>query len=171
MADPFLGEIRAYPYNFAPRNWALCNGQLLPIAQHTALFSLLGTTYGGNGQTTFALPDLQGRVALGQGQGPGLSSRSLGEEGGTDGVALAATQIPPHTHSLNVSSQPADAYSPGGEYPAKADRKLYGPAQVGQFMDGNAVTTTGSGDAHENRRPVLAITYCIALAGIYPSRD
>lgn len=169
MAEPFIGELRAFPYNFAPRGWALCEGQLLPIAQNTALFSLLGTTFGGDGRTTFGLPDLRGRVPVGEGQGPGLSDRRLGERFGSEAFTLTPSTLPQHSHNVRVHSGPANTYTPGN--PAVTDRKVYGPATPGQFMDGQAVATAGQSLAHENRRPLLALSWCIALQGIFPSRN
>jgi microcystin-dependent protein len=171
MAEPFIGEIRPFPYNFAPRGWAFCEGQLLPISQNTALFSLLGTTFGGDGRTTFALPDLRGRVPVGAGTGPGLSARVLGEEAGEDGVTLGTAELPPHTHTPVASADPADRYSPVGARPAVTDRKIYGAATSGQLMDAGAISEVGGNQAHENRRPLLALSMCIALVGIYPPRS
>ena len=171
MADPFIGEIRAFPYNFAPRNWLFCEGQLLPIAQHTALFSLLGTTYGGDGRTTFGVPDLRGRAAIGEGRGPGLTQRNLGEEGGSDTVALSVNQLPRHNHTVRCTTDAADRYPPVGAFPAAADRKLYGPASPNGPMHSGALNEAGAGGGHENRQPYLAISWCIALTGVFPSRN
>lgn len=169
MSEPFIGEIRLFPYNFAPRGWAFCQGQLLSIAQNTALFSLLGTTYGGNGQTTFGLPDLRGRAALSSGQGPGLQPYTLGEQAGVESVTLNSNQMPGHSHPLNATSSEADAGRPantylaaGGAYNEKADGTTLAPGAVG---------SAGGSQPHENRPPVLVLNYCIALEGIYPSRN
>jgi microcystin-dependent protein len=171
MADPFIGEIRAVGFNFAPQGWAMCNGQLLPIAQNTALFSLLGTYYGGNGQTTFALPDLRGRSPMHIGQGPGLTSRVLGEEGGAEGVTLTADQIPGHSHALNASAAKATEKTPTGQVNAVTGPATYGsPEASPTTMSDQAIGSTGGGLAHENMPPFLAINYIIALTGIYPSR-
>jgi microcystin-dependent protein len=154
------------PYNFPPRGWALCNGQILPIAQNTALFSLLGTTYGGNGQTTFALPDLRGRVALSSGQGPGLSNYLLGQVGGDESVTLNVNQIPTHAHSIggtnsgSTSSRPAgNVNAQGGAYSSTSDSPMQ--------PTGGA----GGGQPHSNIQPYLCLNYCIALEGIFPSRN
>lgn len=169
MTEPFLGEIKLLPYNFAPRGWAFCQGQILPIAQNTALFSLLGTTYGGNGQTTFALPDLRGRVPLSSGQGPGLALHDLGEVGGTENVTLTAGQMPAHNHALNVSNANATASRPGGNRPSAGGS--YTNASDGNQFAGNAVSTSGSSQPHANMQPYLSLNYCIALEGIFPSRN
>ncbi|WP_026556914.1 phage tail protein [Arthrobacter sp. 35W] len=162
--DPFIGEISITGFNFAPRGWALCNGQLLSIAQNTALFSLLGTTYGGNGVNTFALPNLQGRVPIHQGQGPGLTPYVIGETGGVESVALNQTQIPQHVHSIpaagaQTSDRPATL--------APATGGVYGVASGVMAATGVA----GSGQAHENRQPFLTLNYIIALQGVFPPRQ
>ncbi|MBX3120519.1 MAG: phage tail protein [Fimbriimonadaceae bacterium] len=167
MADPFIGEIRPVPYTFAPRNWAFCSGQLLPINQNQALFSLIGTTYGGNGQTNFALPDLRGRVPMSSGTGPGLSSKTLGEKAGVETVTLTANEIPAHNHPANVSVQPADQYSPGLLLPAVSPRQLFAPGPTGAFAPG-MITNTGGNQAHNNLQPYLTISFVIALTGIFP---
>jgi microcystin-dependent protein len=166
MSDPFLAEIRIFPYNFAPRGWAFCSGQILPIAQNTALFSLLGTTYGGNGQTTFALPNLQDRVAVGFGQGPGLSQYDLGEMGGTETVTLTSQQLPPHTHTLMAASDLATESTPNNTR-VLAGATIYANA-------GNLVTMAqagASGQPHPNMQPYLVLHFCIAIQGIFPSRN
>lgn len=171
MSEAFLGSIRLVGFNFAPVDWALCQGQLLPISQNTALFSLIGTYFGGDGVQTFALPDLRGRVAISQGQGPGLSNYTQGQAGGSETVTLNSAQVPAHTHTL-MAATTATGYNPGPALalgtPTAAVR-MYGqssptplaPASIGPF---------GSGNAHENRQPYLAPNYIIALAGIYPPR-
>lgn len=183
--DPFIGQIQAFGFNFAPRGWALCDGQLLPIAQNTALFSLLGTTYGGDGRTTFGLPDLRGRTALHQGRGPGLSSYRLGERGGTETVTLNNTQIPSHTHpatftgtgSISVNSAEGEENDPNGNFLAKTSTSSYADeagtgALKGLNLSGDVtVGNDGGGRSHENRQPFLVINYCIALAGLFPSRS
>ena len=163
MPDPFIGEIRMVGFDFAPRGWALCNGQLLPINQNTALFSLLGTQYGGNGQTTFALPDLRGRAALHQGSAPGLTPREVGQEGGAEVVSLTTGQLPPHTHS-----QPAGGRKSSGKPVGRA------PAAGGAYDDPVAklmapTGSTGNGAPHENMAPFLVVSFIIALQGVFPS--
>ena len=167
MSEPFLGEIKMGGWNFAPRGWALCNGQLLSIAQNTALFSLLGTTYGGNGQTTFALPNLQGRVPMHWGNGPGLTPRVIGEVDGSETVTLMSTQIPAHNHALQGADE-ATTKSPANAVPAFASTPTYNPAA------NLAMTPTGiagGSQPHENMQPSLAVTFVIALEGIFPSRN
>jgi microcystin-dependent protein len=167
VAEPFLGQILLFAGNFAPSGWALCNGQLLSIQQNTALFSILGTTYGGNGQTNFALPDLRGRAPIHMGQGPGLSNYPEGEVGGVESVTLIASQMPAHTHA-----QPATAADEGTNRPNAAV-----PARGGVYAatsDGSALAPTsaaGGSQPHENRPPFLVMNYCIALQGIFPSRN
>lgn len=165
--EPFLGQILPVSFNFAPRNWALCNGQILPINQNQALFSLLGTTYGGNGQTTFALPDLRNRVAISSGQGPGLAPYSLGERSGANAVTLTVGAMPTHTHAVNTAAPSGP--SPVGGMPAASAAQIYGAAD-GASM-GAAVASVGGSQAHENTQPCLAVNYVIALAGIYPSQN
>lgn len=171
MADPFVAEIRIFGGNFAPRGWAFCDGQLLPISQNTALFSLLGTTYGGDGRTTFALPDLRGRSPLHQGQGPGLSSRQLGEPAGVENVTLTQSQIPVHTHAL-ASGGAAVATNPGGNrFGQPASAKIYGPATSMVPMSAAAIGSAGQNQAHGNRQPYLVLSFIIALQGIFPPRS
>jgi microcystin-dependent protein len=172
MSEPFIAEIRIFGFNFAPRNWALCNGQILPIAQNTALFSLVGTTYGGNGQTTFALPNLQARAPMGTGQGPGLSSRDLGENGGQETVTLIASEMPAHNHAIQVNSGNANSQSAAGTYLATE----IGPATMyssggGAGMAADALGASGGGQPHPNMQPYLTLNFCIALLGIFPSRN
>ncbi|MEE8602109.1 phage tail protein [Euzebya tangerina] len=171
MSEPFLAEIRIFAGNFAPRGWAFCDGQLLPIAQNTALFSLIGTTYGGDGRTTTALPDLQGRAPMHPGRGPGLTSRRLGEAGGTETVTLTEAQMPNHQHSLLVSDEPAQADDAGGAVPAVASQDIWGAAADLAPMGNDSLTTTGGSQAHNNVQPVLVLNYIIALQGLYPSRS
>jgi len=171
MADPFVAEIRIFAGNFAPTGWAQCNGQLLPISQNTALFSLLGTTYGGNGQTNFALPNLQGRAAMHAGQGPGLSDRQLGETGGTDTETLNLAQMPAHTHPLNAvgaatTGTPSNAVALG-----QASAQIYRPPTNTVAMADNALLPAGGGQPHNNRQPLLAMNYIIALQGVFPPRS
>ena len=172
MADPFVAEIRMFPFNFAPKNWAFCNGQILPLAQNTALFSLLGTYYGGNGLNNFALPDLQNRTPLQQGQGAGLSQRELGEAGGAAAVTLQENQVPSHNHQLQHAGTVATSGSPGGAVSFGSA----GVAQVYSVAGGTPVTLqrpvgpVGDGLPHNNRQPFLVLNFCIALTGVYPQR-
>jgi microcystin-dependent protein len=176
MSEPFLGEIIMFAGNFAPRSWAFCQGQLLAISQNTALFAILGTTYGGNGQTTFALPDFRGRVPVGQGQGPGLSSYTLGQLSGTESVTILSTQMPPHSHTatavLHASTLAANDTLPSGNYPA--DGGSYQSA-TDTSMNANAVTVTngitGGGQPTPIIQPYLCISFIICLEGIFPSRN
>lgn len=171
MTEPFIGEIRPFPYNFAPRGWAFCSGQILAIAQNTALFSLLGTTYGGNGQTTFALPDLRGRVPIHQGQGPGLANYTIGELGGAETISLLVNELPAHTHTLVASAGAANATSPTNNLLAAVRLSAYNNGPATSVLSSTALANTGSGTPHENRQPYLVISYCIALEGIFPSRN
>lgn len=168
---PYLGEINLFAGNFAPNGWALCNGQLLPIAQNQALFSLLGTTYGGDGQVTFRLPDLRGRVAIHRGQGPGLSPRSLGAWGGLESWALNPEELPVHTHIVRCSAATANVANPAGLVPARnaASIPQWGTT-VDATMGAGAIMPTGGGQAHQNMQPYLVLNYIIALQGIFPSR-
>ena len=168
--DPFLGEIRAFAGNYAPQGWAFCQGQLLSIAQYDALFSLLGTTYGGDGQTTFALPNLASRIALHRGTGSGLSPRIIGEAGGAETVSLSVQQMPVHNHASVCSNtgankpSPVDSYwstDPGGNTGAYSTTD-------GSQMAGTAIGMTGGGQPHNNLQPYLVINYIVALEGIYP---
>ncbi|HEY7281681.1 MAG TPA: tail fiber protein [Actinomycetota bacterium] len=170
MSEPFLGEIRIFPYNFAPRGWAFCNGQILSISQNTALFALLGTTYGGNGQTTFALPDLRGRVAIHQGQGPGLSPYDLGEQSGVETVTLIGTQMPQHNHLVNAANNDATDSAPVGNVPAVIPSGGYTTTATGQ-MSPSMVGQAGGSQPHTNVQPFLTLSFCIALQGIFPSRN
>jgi microcystin-dependent protein len=171
MADPFVAEIRIFPFNFAPKGWAWCNGQLLPISQNTALFSLLGTTYGGDGKSTFALPDLMGRAPMHPGQGPGLSLHDLGEVGGSESVTLLASEIPVHAHVLQAAALAADQPSPEGTLTATvASDNLYAPAAALAPMAPQALAPAGGGRPHNNMMPYLTTYFCIALQGVYPPR-
>jgi len=170
MSEPFLGMIAIYPYNFAPRGWAFCQGQILPIAQNTALFSLLGTTFGGNGQTTFALPDLRGRCPNSSGQGPGLSGYDLGQQGGTENVTLTVGQMPAHNHPVApaASTNSPSASKPTNNYPASGS--FYDTAtnaSMAAFQSGLA----GSNQPVPIMVPYLTLNFCIALEGIFPSRN
>ena len=167
MAEPFLSEIRIMSINFAPKGWALCNGQLLPINQNQALFALLGTTYGGNGQTNFALPNLQAKVPIHFGNG-----HILGETGGQPAHTLTISEMPMHIHVANASNDSGSVNTPGGNLLANsAPNNLYGPTQnLGPVRTGT-VSNTGGSQAHENRQPFLVLTFCIALQGIFPSQN
>jgi len=173
MADPFVAEIRIFPFNFAPRGWAFCNGQLMPISQNTALFSLLGTTYGGDGKSNFALPDLQGRAPMHPGQGPGLSLHDLGETGGSETVTLLESEIPAHTHAMMASTQPGEDPTPG---PAEALARSVGASlyqtTTNAFlpMSPNAIAPVGGSLPHNNMMPYLTLNFCIALQGVFPPR-
>lgn len=168
--EVYIGTIQLFGFNFVPRGWAACGGQLLPISQYTALFSLLGTSYGGNGSTTFALPDLRGRVPIGQGQGPGLRNYVVGEVGGQEQVALQTPELPPHTHAVSAAGA-ATSKSPSDNLPAvSTGGAAYGPTGVGT-MAGGMVQLTGSGLPHNNLQPYLVANWCIAIEGIFPSRD
>ena len=173
MSEPFIAEIRIFAGNFAPRSWAFCNGQLLPIAQNTALFSIIGTTYGGDGRTTTALPDLQGRSPMHAGRGPGLTDRRLGQKTGVETVTLNDTQIPTHTHTARGSENTAAASAPGNNYVARG-----GGRGVSSYLDSDTsvgvskqLLQTGGGQAHNNMQPFLAIYFIIALQGLFPSRS
>ncbi len=172
MADPYVGEVRLFAGNFAPYGWALCQGQLLSIAENEALFQLLGTTYGGDGQSTFALPDLRGRVPLHQGAGPGLSNRTIGQTGGSERVTLNAQQLPAHTHAQLASKAPAQAAAgPSGSLLAAASVNLYGNGPPTTPMAANAIApSSGGGQPHDNMAPFLAMNYIIALFGVFPSQ-
>jgi microcystin-dependent protein len=192
MSTPFLGQIALFGFGFAPRGWALCQGQILSIAQNTALFALLGTTYGGNGQTTFGLPDLRGRVANGQGQGPGLSNYVLGEVSGSENMTLTQSQMPVHTHTItlnglgataNVKDAPGNQRTPVGNVPAieaAGVTATYSSAGAPfTAMAPGAITVTGTATAatagssvpFSMLNPFVTLNYCIALEGIFPSRN
>ena len=169
--DPFVGEIRIFPFNFAPVGWAQCRGQLLPISQNTALFALLGTYYGGDGRSTFALPDLEGSVPLHQGQGQGLSERVLGESSGTDTVTLLQSEIPVHTHAFRANSEDGNRPIPGGNSLARYDAAYQTNTSGLQAMAPEALPPAGGGLPHNNLMPYLVLNFCIALEGIFPSRN
>jgi microcystin-dependent protein len=173
MSDPFIAEIRILPFNFAPRGWAFCNGQLIPLAQNTALFSLLGTTYGGNGRSTFGLPDLQGRAPMQPGQGPGLALHDLGESAGNSSVTLLTTEMPTHTHALRAAAGSAASHLPG---PTRAlasgvTQQAYQTNTTGlQALAPEALAAAGGNTPHNNMMPYLVLNFCIALQGVYPPR-
>ena len=171
MSEPFLGMIIIVPYNFAPRGWAFCNGQILPIAQNTALFSLLGTTYGGNGQTTFALPDLRGRFPNSSGQGPGLSSYDLGQVGGTEATTLVINNMPSHNHLVNCNTEGSNSNSPNATVMGDTSvGNIYAPPGSGS-MAPQMIGNTGGSQPFPNMNPYLTLNFCIALEGIFPSRN
>lgn len=173
MSDPFVAEIRIFAGNFPPTGWAFCDGQLLPIAQNTALFSLLGTTYGGNGQTTFALPDLRTRAPLQPGQGPGLSERLLGESGGEASHALLPGEMPAHSHSLQASGSVAATTVANGNMLAtvNAPNPPYHEPSALADMGPGVLTTAGGGAPHQNMQPYLTLSFIIATQGIFPPRS
>jgi microcystin-dependent protein len=171
MADPFVAEIRIFPFNFAPKGWAWCDGQLLPLSQNTALFSLLGTTYGGDGKSNFALPDLQGRAPMHPGQGPGLSLHDLGEAGGSETVSLLESEIPSHSHTVKASAQDATTRILAGQLPATGiGVSMYGPANVGTQLNPSALAPAGGDQPHNNMQPYLTFYFNIALQGVFPPR-
>jgi microcystin-dependent protein len=161
--DPFVAEIRIFPFNFAPKGWAWCDGQLLPLSQNTALFSLLGTTYGGNGKSNFALPDLQGRVPMHPGQGPGLSLHDLGETGGSETVSLLESEIPSHSHDLTIPT-------PARVLAKSTGQNLYSATATLAPMAPEALAPAGGDQPHNNMQPYLTFYFCIALQGVFPPR-
>ena len=176
MANPFVAEIRIFAGNFAPKGWALCNGQLMPISQNTALFSLLGTTYGGDGKSNFALPNLQGSAPMQAGQGPGLSLRDLGETGGEQTVTLLQTEMPAHSHTLSATASGGDTNSPVGHAPAESrvgrqTQPQYSATGNGSPMSAEALSISGGNLPHNNMPPYLALTFIIALQGVFPARS
>ena len=171
MSDQFLAEIRIFPFHFAPAGWAFCDGQLLPIAQNTALFSLIGTFYGGNGKTNFALPNLQASAAVQTGQGQGLSEYFLGQQGGVEQVTLLPSEIPVHTHTLTASQMDAYGQSPQGEMLASGIALgQYGPVTNLTALAPQATSVAGGGLPHNNMMPYLTLNFCIAMQGVYPQR-
>ena len=178
MADPFVAEIRIFPFNFAPKGWAFCDGQLMPISQNTALFSLLGTTYGGDGKSTFALPNLQGSAAMHPGQGPGLSLRDLGEIGGVESVTLLSSEMPAHAHTFgHAFAGDANSQSPENNIWSQtptgrggAGIALYEGAPPTGKMNQLALSVTGGSLPHNNLQPYLILNFCIALQGVFPPR-
>jgi microcystin-dependent protein len=173
MSDPYVGEVRMFAGNFAPDQWALCDGQLLSIAEYDTLFVLIGTTYGGDGQTTFAVPDLRGRIPVHAGQGAGLTNRVLGQQGGAESVTLTAAQMPGHTHAMLASRDVANAaYSGANGVPAAAaGTAVYGPVTVAGPMTANTIGPAGGSQAHDNVGPFLCVNFIIALYGIFPSQN
>jgi microcystin-dependent protein len=180
MSNPFVAEIRIFPFNFAPRGWAFCAGQLMPISQNTALFSLLGTTYGGDGKSTFALPDLQGNAPMGQGQGAGLSQRFLGETGGEPNLTLLTTEMPGHAHTLNADQGFATTADPTNSLHMRGNFddgnghtggvQIYDNVAPNTQMGFQSTGVTGSSFPHNNLMPSLGLNFCIALQGVFPAR-
>ncbi|GAA5128332.1 phage tail protein [Alloalcanivorax gelatiniphagus] len=174
MSEPFIAEIRIFAGSFAPRGWAFCNGQLMPIAQNSALFSLVGTTYGGDGRNTFGLPDLRGRTPLHPGQGPGLTRRRLGEKGGAGTVTLTQAEMAAHNHGVRASAGAPDATSPEGAAWAgdrRSRARLYSDGAADVRMSPQALQAAGGFQPHNNRQPGLGINFIIALVGIFPPRS
>ncbi len=170
MSEPFIAEVRIFAGNFAPRNWSFCDGQLLPIAQNTALFSLIGTIYGGDGRTTTALPNLKGRAPMHPGRGPGLTTRTLGQTLGSDAITLTSGHVPSHDHDLSATNSPGSSFSPG---PTMTPARSVGAAAYADTADSDGVSldNTGSGASHNNLQPFLTMSFIIALVGTYPSRS
>ena len=173
MAEPFIAEIRIWSCNFAPRGFAFCDGQLLPIAQNTALFSLIGTTYGGDGRTTTGLPNLQGRVPMHPGRGPGLTSRRLGQRGGSESAGLALSQIPNHTHAFSVALEDGDSTQPANNYLSLDGQDLIYAEDSNPLngMNSEMIQYSGGNQPHNNMQPFLTLNFCIALVGLFPSRS
>jgi len=177
MSDQFLGEIRIFGYNFPPRGWAMCNGQLLPISQNTALFSLLGTFYGGDGKSNFALPNMQGNVPVGSGQGAGLSDYVLGETTGSATVTLLQSELPQHAHGLNADTSTGTSANPSGaliSVPAINPRQphaMYSSSSANSAMLAGNLLPTGGSQPHNNLQPYLVVNFCVAMQGIFPARN
>ena len=172
MSEPFVGEIRMFAGNFAPRGWAFCDGQLLPVSQNTALFSLIGTTYGGDGRTTTALPNLQGRAPMHPGRGPGLTDRRLGQNGGTETVTLSEAQLANHTHTLQATVSRGSSSQPQGNAFNRSvgDTAYHAPTNL-TGMSAAMAANSGGSQAHNNMQPFLTLNFIIALQGLYPSRS
>lgn len=174
MSEPFVAEIRIFAGNFAPRGWAFCNGQLLPISQNTALFSLIGTTYGGDGRSTTALPNLQGRAPMHPGRGPGLTDRRLGQRGGVEAVTLTEAQMPNHAHQMQASGRPANNDDPASDRwlgTAGSNNAAYASPNNLVAMASQSLENAGGSQPHNNLQPYLTINFIIALVGLYPSRS
>jgi microcystin-dependent protein len=173
MSSPFVAEIRIFPFNFAPRGWAFCDGQLMAISQNTALFSLLGTYYGGDGKSNFALPNLQGRAPMHWGQGPGLSLHDLGEMDGSDTVTLLESEMPAHAHPWSASNQDGTVQGPAGQFTAAGvgGISLYSTAVSVTALNSNTIAPAGGSQPHNNLQPYLTLNFCIALQGVYPPRS
>jgi len=172
MADQFVAEIRIFPFNFPPTGWAFCDGQLMPISQNTALFSLLGTNYGGDGKSTFALPNLQGSAPMHPGDGPGLSQRFLGEQSGVESITLLVSEIPSHSHAINAVGALADAKGPeNNAFAVSQNGNVFTAGPSSQVtMSMNLLTVTGSTLPHNNMMPYLTVNFCIAMQGVFPAR-
>ncbi len=164
MTEPFLSEIRMMSFQFAPKGWAHCNGQLMPINQNQALFSLIGTQFGGDGQSNFALPDFRGRVPIHQG-----NDHKVGEHGGEQAHTLTIPELPSHSHGLQASSAGADSQSPGDSYVTGSGVALYGPYQSPTPLESSVIGTSGGGQPHQNMQPFLTLNFCIAMQGLFPS--
>jgi microcystin-dependent protein len=173
MSEPFLGEIRLFPYTFAPRNWAFCAGQIMAISQNQALFALLGTNYGGNGVTTFGLPDLRGRVAMSSGQSAASGTLyNVGQVAGSETVTLISTQMPMHNHTIAVATEDADQKNPTGQVLAAPGAPAYAaPSNINANLAPQAVGMAGGSQPHPNMQPYQVLNYCIAMVGIFPSRN
>ena len=169
--DPFVAEIRIFPFNFAPKGWAFCDGQILPLSQNTALFSLLGTTYGGDGKSNFALPDLQGNAPMHPGQGPGLSLHDLGETGGSETVSLLESEVPSHPHALVASLSDGLATQPAGsQFAQGVGVNVWSTSSPTTTLADSALAPSGGHQPHNNMQPYLTLNFCIALQGVYPPR-
>jgi microcystin-dependent protein len=172
VSEPFVGEIRMFGFNFPPQGWAFCDGQLLSISQNAALFSLLGTIYGGDGVSNFALPDLRSRVPVSLGQGEGLSSYAEGQAGGTETVTLGPAQMPAHTHAVSASSSPAASERPAGRVLARSPDHSYIPEpDTDTVMNAKMIGEAGNSQPHDNIQPYLVLNFCIALQGVFPARE
>lgn len=171
MSEPFIGEIRMFAGNFSPRDWAFCDGQLLAITQFTSLFSIIGTTFGGDGRSTLALPNLKGRSPMGAGNGAGLTQRALGERGGSQSVVLNQTDLPAHTHALYGSENEVETNEPDGGHLPGNENELYASPNNTVTMNAGALQLSGGSQAHNNMQPLLTVSFIIALNGLYPSRS
>jgi microcystin-dependent protein len=171
MADPFVAEIRMFGFNFAPNGWATCDGQFVPIQQNTALFSLLGTNFGGNGTSTFGLPNLQGSAPLHWGQGPGLSDYVVGETTGIGSVTLLTTEMPSHQHAVQANGRLAESVSPNGQNLARGESSAYTNATPNTSLSPLGMSNVGGSQPHNNLQPYLVVNFCIALQGIFPPRS
>ncbi len=172
MSNPFIGEIRMAGFNFPPIGWAFCAGQLLPISQNDALYALIGTTYGGDGVTTFGLPDLRGRLPINQGQGPGLSNYTLGQLAGTESVTLLTMQIPSHSHVVNAASGGTRNANPSGSLLGSGEADIYTHDSANPVpLSTNLIASSGGNQPHENMQPFLCVNFIIALEGVFPSRN